>query len=117
MVQKVQWQNNWASARFRDFGDFRLMRDTVPPVITPSFSDWADLSRATRITFSVRDNLQAVKNIRAELDGKWLRFSNDKYRAFIYQFDEKCLSGPHELKISAEDEAGNKTVMLYNFTR
>ncbi len=117
IVQKVQWQNNWASARFRDFGDFRLVRDTVPPLITPSFSEWADLSKATRITFTVRDNLQMVKNVKAELDGKWLRFSNDKYRAFIYQFDEKCLSGPHELKISAEDEAGNKTVMLYNFSR
>ena len=56
-----------------------------------------------------------VKNVRAELDGKWLRFTNDKYRAFIYQFDEKCLGGPHELKISAEDEAGNKTSDVVQF--
>lgn len=116
-VQKVQWQQEWASARFRDFGDFQLVRDSVPPVITTSFADWADLSLATRISFTVRDNLQMVKNVRAELDGKWLRFTNDKYRAFIYQFDEKCLSGPHVLQISAEDEAGNKTVVSYNFVR
>ena len=116
-VQKVQWQQQWASAKFRDFGNFQLVRDTVPPVITVSFSDWADLKLATRITFNVRDNLQSVKNVRAELDGKWLRFTNDKYRAFIYQFDEKCLSGTHVLKISAEDEAGNKTIVAYNFLR
>ena len=82
-----------------------------------SFTDWADLSRATRISFNVRDNLQGIKNVRAELDGKWLRFTNDKYKAFIYQFDEKCLSGPHVLKVSGEDEAGNKTIVSYNFVR
>jgi hypothetical protein len=116
-VQKVQWQQNWAAAKFREFGNFRLIRDTEPPVITLSFADWADLSRATRISFNVRDNLHNIKNVRAELDGKWLRFTNDKYKAFIYQFDEKCLTGPHVLKVSAEDEAGNKTTVSYNFVR
>lgn len=116
-VQKVQWQDQWASANFREFGDFRLVRDSVPPVIVPSFSDWTDLSKASRITFSVRDNFGIVKNVRAELDGKWLRFTNDKFRSFIYQFDEKCLSGIHVLTISAEDEAGNKSTVSYNFTR
>ena len=116
-VQKVQWQQQWASAKFRDFGNFQLVRDSTPPSITMSFSDWTDLSRATRITFTVRDNLQMVKNVRAELDGKWLRFTNDKNKAFIYQFDEKCLSGTHVLNVSAEDEAGNKTSVSYNFVR
>ena len=116
-VQKVQWQQQWASAKFRDFGNFQLVRDSTPPSITMSFSDWSDLSRATRITFTVKDNLQMVKNVRAELDGKWLRFTNDKNKAFIYQFDEKCLSGTHVLNVSAEDEAGNKTSVSYNFIR
>jgi murein DD-endopeptidase MepM/ murein hydrolase activator NlpD len=116
-VQKVQWQQQWASAKFRDFGNFQLMRDSEPPVITLSFAEWADLSRATRVWFNVRDNLQSIKNVRTELDGKWLRFTNDKYKAFIYQFDEKCLSGTHVLKVTAEDEAGNKTTVSYNFVR
>jgi hypothetical protein len=116
-VQKVQWQQQWASARFRDFGNFQLMRDIEPPIITASFTDGADLSRTTRISFTVSDNLKAVKNVRADLDGRWLRFTNDKGRAFIYQFDEKCLSGSHVLQVSAEDEAGNKTTRLYTFRR
>ena len=106
-----------ATIKFRDFGNFQLVRDSTPPSITMSFSDWSDLSRATRITFTVKDNLQMVKNVRAELDGKWLRFTNDKNKAFIYQFDEKCLSGTHVLNVSAEDEAGNKTSVSYNFIR
>lgn len=117
-VQKVQWQQEWASAKFRDFGNFQLVRDTTAPVIVPSgFTDGSDLSKATRIIFTVRDNLPGVKNVRAELDGKWLRFTNDKGRNFIYQFDEKCPKGAHTLLISAEDEAGNKTSRSFVFTR
>lgn len=116
-VQKVQWQQDWATAKFRDLGKFQLLRDTIPPVIVISFADGANLSGAGRIVFSVRDNLRVVKNVRTELDGKWLRFTNDKGRSFIYQFDEKCPAGSHILQIDAEDEAGNRTSEIYSFNR
>jgi hypothetical protein len=116
-VRKVQWQGEWAAAKFRDFGTFQLVRDTLPPVIIASFAEGANLSKSTRITFTVRDNLNAIRNVRAELDGKWLRFTNDKGRVFIYQFDEKCSPGSHVLEISAEDEAGNRTTLTRQFIR
>jgi hypothetical protein len=61
--------------------------------------------------------MKEIKNFRGELDGKWLRFTNDKGRSFIYKFDEMCPPGVHELKVSVEDEAGNKTIKTYHFTR
>jgi hypothetical protein len=118
IVQKPEWQNGWAAARFRDFGNFQLLLDTTAPVIVPiGFSDGADLSKAGRIAFTIRDNLGQFKKVRTELDGKWLRFTNDKGRTFIYRFDEKCPRGFHELKISAEDEAGNRIEKVYQFKR
>lgn len=117
-VQKVTWQNNWASARFRDFGNYRLMVDEEPPSIVPiGFADGADLSKATRIAFTVKDNYDKFRNVRPMLDGKWLRFTNDKGRTFIYRFDEQCPPGKHELTIYAEDEAGNATTKTFTFTR
>lgn len=117
-VQKVEWQQNWAAARFRDFGAFELLVDTTPPKIVPlGFSNGANLSKASRILFTVTDNLSRFKKVRAELDGNWLRFTNDKGRTFSYQFDEKCLSGKHELRITAEDEAGNTAESIFHFTR
>jgi murein DD-endopeptidase MepM/ murein hydrolase activator NlpD len=117
-VVKVDWQKTWASARFRDFGSYRLVVDDTPPVIVPSgFADGADLSKASRMVFSVTDNLGKSKNVRALLDGKWLRFTNDKGRNYIYRFDEKCLGGEHVLTISAEDEAGNATTQTFKFVR
>jgi murein DD-endopeptidase MepM/ murein hydrolase activator NlpD len=117
-IQKVQWQDGWASARFRDFGNFQLVLDEEPPTITPIGTiDGANLSKAPAISFLVRDNLQNFKNFRAELNGKWLRFTNDKEWAFTYRFDERCPPGEHELKIYVEDEAGNPATKTFQFTR
>ncbi|HEX4371929.1 MAG TPA: hypothetical protein VHZ50_01370, partial [Puia sp.] len=117
-VKKVEWRNDWASAHFRDFGSFQLVVDEEPPVIIPvGFRDGANVSRAKRIVFIVKDNMGSFKNFRAELDGSWLRFTNDKGKSFIYKFDEHCPKGKHELKIIVEDEAGNVAVKVFRFVR
>jgi hypothetical protein len=124
-VQRPEWQGGWASARFRAFGSFQLVADQEPPVIQPiGFRDGALLNKAAGISFRVKDNLGAIRNVRAELDppetggaGQWLCFSNDKGRAFMYTFEEHCPRGKHLLKVVAEDEAGNRTVGIFHFTR
>jgi murein DD-endopeptidase MepM/ murein hydrolase activator NlpD len=117
-VQKVQWQKDWAAAKFRDMGNFQLVLDEEPPVIVPvGFKEGANMSKASRIVFIIKDNLETFRNFRAELDGKWLRFTNDKGKSFIYIFDEKCGTGPHSLKVSVEDEAGNVAIKVFTFTR
>ncbi|ULQ51233.1 M23 family metallopeptidase [Flavihumibacter fluvii] len=117
-VQKVSWQKNWAMAKFRDFGSFQLVVDMDAPVIIPiGFSEGANLTRAARLSFTVTDNLEEWKVVRTEIDGKWIRFTNDKAKYFHYRFDEKCPPGAHTLKIVAEDEAGNRTEKQINFNR
>jgi hypothetical protein len=117
-VRRPEWQGGWASAHFREFGNFQLVRDTIPPVITPIGAlEGANLSHATRIAFHIRDELDALRNFRAELDGHWLCFTNDKGLAYIYTFDEHCPPGPHVLKVSVEDVAGNRTTREYHFNR
>lgn len=108
----------WYKASFRDFGSFQLMTDTTAPVITAlGFKDGMDCSKQSRIVFVIKDNTEEIKSFTALLDGNWLRFSNDKGARFIYDFDEKCPAGPHELKIIAEDQVGNVAEKIYHFTR
>ena len=117
-VERPEWKDGWASARFREFGSFLLLVDEEAPVILPvGFREGSILSKASRIVFRVKDNLGAIRSCRAELDGNWLCFSNDKELAYIYTFDEHCPPGKHSLKITAEDEAGNRTTKEYHFTR
>lgn len=111
-------ESRWYRAGFRDFGNFQLMIDTIPPVITPlGFKDGMNCAKQSRIVFVIKDNTEEIEKFTALLDGKWLRFTNDKGARFIYDFDEMCPAGQHELKIIAEDLVGNVSEKVYHFTR
>ena len=129
-VRKAVWQGDptgvgWLTAKFDDFGSFQLFADTLPPEIDELLNggninysgDTIDLSPAERIVFRLKDNFGVIKNLRAELNGRWVRFSNDKGSAYIYHFDERCPYGLHELKVTAEDLAGNLTTKTWWFKR
>jgi murein DD-endopeptidase MepM/ murein hydrolase activator NlpD len=120
-VSVVQWQGDWALASFRDFGQFKLVKDITPPEIVPIGFTKATastyLKNTRRIVFTVRDNLEQFKNFRAELNGNWLRFTNDKGKNFIYIVDDRMPKGKNELKITVEDIAGNKTEEVFVFER
>jgi len=108
----------WFKSSFKALGNVELYLDETPPTITPvGFKDGMNAAKLNRIAFVIRDETDELKNFRAELDGKWLRFSNDKGKTFIYKFDEHCPPGAHELKIYVEDCAGNKVERSYKFTR
>jgi Peptidase family M23 len=117
-VRRPEWQGGWASARFREFGSFQLVNDTIPPVITSLYPlEGANLGMASRIALVIKDDLGALRTFRAELDGKWLCFTNDKGLAYIYTFDEHCPPGAHVLRVAAEDVAGNRSLKEFHFNR
>lgn len=116
-VRKATWEGEWMSARFSDFGNFQAFIDDVPPNINSIGSgDTVNLSPSSQIVFTPTDNF-GVRSLRVELDGKWLRFTNDKGRNWIYKFDERCPYGIHELKVTATDIAGNITEKTWWFKR
>lgn len=115
---KANFEDGWYKASFREMGNFKLILDNTPPAVSPmGFSDNMNAAKLKRILFVVTDNTKEIKQFTALLDGEWLRFTNDKGRNFIYNFDEKCPVGNHELRIIAEDLVGNKTTKTYHFTR
>ena len=117
-VKKPAWLGEWATSSFRSFGNFCLLQDTVPPIIrVAGVTENANLKASSRIAIVIQDNYKKIKNFRATLDGKWLLFTNDKARAYVYHFDEHCPAGRHELKIYAEDEAGNPAFVVLHFIR
>jgi murein DD-endopeptidase MepM/ murein hydrolase activator NlpD len=117
-VRKAEWNGDWLTARFGDFGDFQAFTDTEAPLLNEIGSgDTVDLSGSKKIIFQPRDNFDVIKSFRAELDGKWLRFTNDKGRLYVYIFDERCRYGVHELKVTVEDLVGNITTRTWWFKK
>ena len=117
-VRKAELKNGWISASFDNMGIFQAFIDTISPTINAPAKgkDTLDLSPLNRIVFTPNDNF-GVRSFRAELDGKWLMFSNDKARSFIYSFDEQCPYGVHELKVRVEDIVGNITEKTWWFKK
>ena len=116
--KKASYENGWYKASFREFGNFQLMIDSIPPSVVPvGFKDGMNVSKAGRIKFAVTDNTETIKKFTGLLDGNWILFTNDKGRNFIYELDEHCSPGAHELVITAEDQVGNKTEKIYHFTK
>lgn len=132
--RKAVWQEQWLSAKFGDFGSFQVLADVLPPQINSLGSgDTVNLSAASRIMFTPTDNF-GIKSFRVEIYGcpsdttgylcdsipkqfKWLRFTNDKSRNWIYKFDERVPYGVYRLRATAEDLVGNKTVKEWWFKR
>lgn len=111
-------ESGWHKAAFREFGSFELMVDTTAPAITPlGFKNGMNCSKLKRIVFVVKDNTEEIKQFTAMLDGNWLCFTNDKGSRFVYDFDENCPAGEHELKIIAEDQVGNVSEKVFKFIR
>jgi murein DD-endopeptidase MepM/ murein hydrolase activator NlpD len=115
-VRKAHWEAGWYKAEFREFGRFQLLADETPPTI--QFVGLSDGGRVTgsRITVSVDDDHKTVKNFRAELDGRWLLFSQ-RGRTYTYRMDERFPPGKHSLRVSVEDEAGNPTIRTIELNR
>ena len=120
--RKAEWQKGWVAGKFYDFGSYQALMDTASPSVNDPDSyregnaDTVDLSPSKKIVFYPKDN-SGIKSFRAELDGQWLMFTNDKAVAWIYNFDERCPYGVHRLKVRIEDIVGNVTEKEWWFKR
>lgn len=116
-VKKAIWNDGWLTAQFRDFGVFEAFVDNVPPSINSlGTGDVVNMNKATRISFTPTDNF-GIADFRATLDGKWLRFTNDKGRTWVYTFDSRVTPGEHTLTVTVTDIAGNITKRSWQFIR
>lgn len=100
-----EWKNNYLKFNTRDFGDFTLLRDTIPPTITK-----VGLSSAAA-RFKIRDNLSGISYFEAHINDEWLLMVYD-YKTGILKSEKldgaKPLVGDFELKVV--DQAGNESI-------
>ncbi|MBM3914474.1 MAG: M23 family metallopeptidase [Sphingomonadales bacterium] len=117
-IKPAVWQQGWISASFDDFGYFQAYLDTTPPEIRlPGKGDTIDCSASLALVITPTDNFGVIRSFRAELNGQWLRFTNDKGRSWVYRFDERCPYGTHQLSITVQDAVGNESTRNWTIKR
>lgn len=116
-VMKGIWNGDWMETKVNRFGTARLVVDDEAPTInTLGWSNGKTFYDNQVLSVNGSDNFKAIKNFRAELDGKWILFVR-KGNTFSYKMDAYCSEGEHQLKLSIEDIAGNRTEQVYYFTK
>ncbi len=100
-----RWSNGTFNFSTREFGDFTILKDTVPPTIQVIYVN----NQAAR--FRIKDNLSGINAFEATINGQWLLMNYDAKSNII--MSEKLnakqpLKG--ELILTVTDNAGNQKV-------
>lgn len=101
------------------FGYFFVTVDTIPPTITPSFKDKADLRGRKEITVKIWDDLSGIKSYNGYIDDKWVLFEYDaKRNLLIHTLDKsRTTQGKkHKLTMEVSDRKDNITTLTTEFT-
>ncbi len=109
------WEDGFLRSEIRDFGDYCILLDTVPPTIRPSYFRYNLRGRGS-FSFRIGDNFPTsgpARGLRhrAEVDGQWLLMEYDlKNNRLFHVFDGRIPRGEHTLRIEVTDDRENTTV-------
>lgn len=99
-----EWINGRIHFSTREFGDFTILKDFIPPSITPVVVN----NREAR--FKIKDDLSGISAVEATVNGQWLLMCYDNKSNSIWskQLNPTLpLKGDFELIVT--DNAGNKS--------
>jgi hypothetical protein len=98
-------------ATTRNWGDFMLAIDTVPPTIQLLYPKSKNTKkRPDAIRFKVKDHTSSLKSYNGYIDDEWALFEFDsKSSRAIYRIDYTKMTKKtwHIVRFVAEDEMGN----------
>lgn len=98
------FHRGWMEADVKEFGQYAVALDTLAPVVKLRRLD------RSRIEFTLSDNLSGIAEIRATVDGKWIRMHHDPKRSLIWHVakDDGIIQSTSQLfELTVTDERGN----------
>lgn len=111
------YQDGYIKTNARNFGDFEIRVDTVPPKVLPlNIHDGANLAGIKLVHFKISDNLSGIKTYNCKIDGHWVLTEWDyKTRLLNCTVDENLIPGKHVLELTVGDNKNNLTTYTANF--
>ncbi len=110
------YENGYVTTRTRQFGQFAVVADTLPPVIKPlNFSNKGNVSSLSSLKIKVTDDFSGVDEYTPTVDGNWVLMEYDAKNDLLI-LDTSILdivSGEHTLKLRVKDEKDNISSTAY----
>jgi hypothetical protein len=109
VCENSAYEDGYVKTKARTFGDYYVMIDTVPPVISPlNIKNGASLKKARGIFLRIGDRLSGVKSYMAKIDGAWVLMDWDyKTRVLACVFTSAITPGRHLFELAVTDNKGN----------
>lgn len=106
------WEDDFIKTRVREFGNYTVMVDTVPPEIKPiNIIDNKSLLAQNTIKVKINDKLSGIESYKGSLNGEWILMEYDaKNNLLIYYFDNHLKEGKNTFKLEVTDNKNNVTV-------
>jgi hypothetical protein len=106
------------TASVRTLGQFTVMIDTVPPVLS-LIGLQADMKGRRSFQVRVNDNLSGMDQWVAKIDGQWILMEYEpRTNTLEHTFDKFTdIPGTHEFELEVSDERGNRSRITRQFTR
>jgi hypothetical protein len=112
-----KWHQDTLTAKAREFGEFGVLIDTIPPVLKTKYF-FEDMSNEDFMSFTVVDIHSGVSEYNAFVDGDWVLLEYDpKNNTLMHYFDNKIGKGQHELLIVVNDLVNNEKRLELDFVR
>jgi len=116
------WNGAWLETKINAFGQFGVVVDTLPPVITPvSFK--TDMKSSSLMKFRITDNFEVAGQAdrltyNATIDDQWILMELDsKTDILTHRFDERTAKGTHRLRLQVKDDRGNERNFVQTFVK
>jgi hypothetical protein len=105
------WESQgYVTAKIREFGDYTIAIDTIPPKIKAvNPESFGKMTGQKYIKLTISDELSGIASYKGMLNGKWILMEYDaKNDLLIYTIDEMRIPGTNTLLVEVRDGKGNK---------
>ncbi|MDR2474570.1 MAG: hypothetical protein LBD45_01815, partial [Bacteroidales bacterium] len=110
IYNKTVYANGWFETEVRDFGDYAVVSDFVPPVITPVREmQWG---KTGTVNCRITDADSGIRQYRTEIDGKFYVLNYDaKNNMLSAKLNAARISKgqQHKFRLTVSDNCGNET--------
>jgi len=113
------FSDGWFEGESRNFGDFVLTLDTIPPLIQPlNIPSNGDISATKRLRFKVTDDISGIYSYNAFIDDQWVLLEYSlKDDEMFYIVDERMPTSQCRFKIVVYDQCNNVSIKEFDLKR
>lgn len=113
------YHDGWLKARSREFGIYKIVLDTIAPIINIQNKIEKDnVIKEDAIKVTIMDSLSGIKSYHPTIDGRWILMEYDpKNNLLTHIFDKTMAPGEHLFNLTVYDERKNKSVISLTFIK